>query len=218
MSRRFFAAVPSSLLRRPAVAPNPMRPMNLDRVKATSIPGLSRHAISRPAVPNLSLSSSHSTCLAVPPSIPASPKDLQKSSKAEAEQLADIMKEVMTSYGEDSAPRDLSATWGKRWWGNLHNRPRGLVNLSKYRSKKFAMKKHRYTKRWRFRRLKVAAVGNTPFAKKVRVMMSAKFSQQNDKDIDAISREQLSDAMESTTASAKPGGKSGRGKPKSKYM
>ena len=67
------------------------------------------------------------------------------------------------------------------------------------------------------RRTKVAAIGNTPFQKKVRVMMAARFEHHGDKDINAISRDQLDETMGAYTDGKVPGKGHGGFRRKSKY-
>jgi hypothetical protein len=65
----------------------------------------------------------------------------------------------------------------KRMWGKIHfgNVFHGLRNSSmatqRFRGQRFSMKKHRYKKRWKFRRYKLAALAHVPFQKKLRIGM-----------------------------------------------
>ena len=66
--------------------------------------------------------------------------------------------------------------WRKNF-GNVRQVPRGYEYLSsKYRNNMFRMKKHRYTKRWRMKRYKIAALANTPFNRKIKLHMLPKLT------------------------------------------
>ena len=126
-----------------------------------------------------------------------------------------------------TAARTFSATpinfrWGKKWYGNVLNVRRNLNmgplgGASARRSKRFRVKKDALKKRYKFKRMKVAAIGNTPFTKKVRVMMAGRFDHHSDKDIDAISSQQLDDATSGRVDPGTTGKKTSRGRAKSKY-
>ena len=62
-------------------------------------------------------------------------------------------------------------------FGNIRQVPRGYqYPVSIYRTKIFRMKKHRYTKRWRMNRYKLAALANMPFNRKIRLHMLPKLT------------------------------------------
>jgi hypothetical protein len=85
--------------------------------------------------------------------------------------------------------------WGKVHFGNVFMGMRNAPFMyPRYRNQLFSMKKHRYTKRWKFRRYKIAALANVPFSKKLRVGMLPKLAGSADdtmmgtmKDFDAFS-------------------------------
>lgn len=98
--------------------------------------------------------------------------------------------ESEATFGDPSGGESLTFTqpirikgrgkgqWGSPYFGKIFHQPRNFAySTSTYWSKKFRMKKHRYTKRWQKRRYKVAALANLPFAKKLRVNMIPKLQQ-----------------------------------------
>lgn len=68
--------------------------------------------------------------------------------------------------------------WSKVFLGNVFsNMPYNWNhNFMNFRQRRFRMKKHRYQKRWQFRRFKIAALANVPFQRKLRLGMLPKLS------------------------------------------
>jgi len=198
----------------PSFIPVPRRGVNLDYIPSHSFltPLALRPCLEMPRIANLSMTLASE----VPPPrslLPPPAQPLQRSAPPQTE-----------SYG--NGLDTLSARWGKKWYGNAFNLRRnldmgGTNQMSKKRSSKFRMKKYHYRKRYKFRRQKLAAIGNTPFTKKVRVMMAGRFEHHTDKDIDAISTEQLNEATQQGSGSSTAGVRKRageKGRVKSKYQ
>ncbi|CCW70145.1 unnamed protein product [Phytomonas sp. Hart1] len=80
------------------------------------------------------------------------------------------------------------------------------------------MKKHRILKRFRFRRYKLAAVANLPFARMIRVGMLPELKSSKTKKADIVETG-LSDHLVKTAKTTTGGKVSGkRSRPKSKYQ
>jgi hypothetical protein len=144
--------------------------------------------------------------------------------------------ETDTTFGDPSGGEVLQFTqpirlahrgkgqWGKAFFGKVFHQPRNFAyQTSTYWSKKFRMKKHRYTKRWQKRRYKVAALANLPFAKKLRVNMIPKLNQGKKKsgEAGALDMDFSPQAQDAAAAAATGKLKSGvkkRYRPKSKYQ
>ena len=140
-----------------------------------------------------------------------------------------------TTYGDPSGQEGLTATqplrsgikgkgqWGKPQFGKVWHTPRNFAyQTSTYWSKKFRMKRHRYTKRWRKRRYKLASLANLPFAKKLRVNMIPKLAQGKrsdaaSSDLDDFSLEAQDLAAAAVQGKTKSATKK-RYRPKSKYQ
>lgn len=116
--------------------------------------------------------------------------------------------------------------WGTPFFGKVWHQPRNFAYAtSKSWHKKFYMKKHRYTKRWRKRRYKLAALANLPFAKKLRVDMIPRLQQGKKKAPSEAASAALDtfsiDAQELVASAVQGKTKSGvktRFRPKSKYQ
>lgn len=123
-----------------------------------------------------------------------------------------------TSYGE--ALQELSARWAAKFYGQVTFGPRNYpYPSSRWLARRFQMKKHRILKRFRFRRYKLAAVANLPFAKMVRVGMLPELKSSKTKKGDAVDAglsSQLVQAARSSSAGGKTKGK--RSRPRSKYQ
>lgn len=115
--------------------------------------------------------------------------------------------------------------WGAIHFGKVWNQPRNFAHFTaKAWHKKFRMKKHRYTKRWRKRRYKVAALANLPFARRLRVDMIPRLQQGKKKassEAVSVALEDVSvDAQDLVVAAVRGKTKTGvkaRYRPKSKY-
>lgn len=123
-----------------------------------------------------------------------------------------------TSYGE-RLPNDLSCRWGKKFYGRVTFGPRNYpYPSSRWLARRFKMKKHRIVKRFRFRRYKLAAVANLPFAKMIRVGMLPELKSSKTKagdNVEAGLSSQLVSAARTTTGGKVKGR---RRRPKSKYQ
>lgn len=121
---------------------------------------------------------------------------------------------------------ELGAYWGQRFFGNVTH---GFRNFgypwSRWYIRRYGMKKHRYTKRWKVRRYKLASVANLPFAKMIRINMLPELkSKKGNKaagggfDVDAAAAPTVATQISSAANSLAGGGRVGRRhRPKSKY-
>jgi hypothetical protein len=147
------------------------------------------------------------------------------------------------AFTDSSARETLTATqpirsgrnkkqWGAVFFGNIFHQPRNFqYPVSRAWASKFRMKKHRYKKRWRQRRYKLAALANMPFAKKLRVDMlpnlrsgKAKKDSAAADDFSSVSNK-AQDAVAAAVQDNAPGkkktkttAKKGARRPKSKYQ
>lgn len=122
------------------------------------------------------------------------------------------------SYG-DVAPSEVSCRWAAKFYGQVTFGPRNFpYSSSRWLARRFRMKKHRILKRFRFRRYKLAAVANLPFAKMIRVGMLPELKSSKTKKGDAVESGLASQLV--STAQASTGGKvkGRRPRPKSKYQ
>lgn len=114
----------------------------------------------------------------------------------------------------------LSCRWAAKFYGKVTFAPRNYpYPSSRWLARRFQMKKHRIVKRFRFRRYKLAAVANLPFAKMIRVGMLPELKSSKTKKGDAVENglaSQLVSAARTATATGKSKGK--RTRPKSKYQ
>ena len=85
----------------------------------------------------------------------------------------------------------LECRWGRKWFGNYCNLPRNSFTPfgNKKRLWKFRVKKQQFKHRQKKKRVKVAAIGNTPFNKKIRVQMTSRFDHINEHDVNAVANE-----------------------------
>ncbi|KAK7194398.1 hypothetical protein NESM_000356000 [Novymonas esmeraldas] len=122
------------------------------------------------------------------------------------------------SYGE--LLQQLSCRWAAKFYGKVTFGPRNYpYPSSRWLARRFQMKKHRILKRFRFRRYKLAAVANLPFAKMIRVGMLPELKSSKTKKGDAVDMglsSQLVTAARSSAGATKSKGK--RTRPKSKYQ
>lgn len=113
----------------------------------------------------------------------------------------------------------LSCRWAAKFYGQVTFGPRNFpYPSSRWLARRFKMKKHKIVKRFRFRRYKLAAVANLPFAKMIRVGMLPELKSSKSKKGDAVEAglsSQLVSAAKSSTG-GKIKGK--RSRPKSKYQ
>ncbi|GET89494.1 hypothetical protein, conserved [Leishmania tarentolae] len=131
---------------------------------------------------------------------------------------AAAMNTRMAQYGE--VPEQLSCRWAAKFYGKVTYGPRNYpYPSSRWLARRFQMKKHRILKRFRFRRYKLAAVANLPFAKMIRVGMLPELKSSKTKKGDAVDMglsSQLVSAARSSAGATKTKGK--RTRPKSKYQ
>ena len=128
--------------------------------------------------------------------------------------------------GDNLGSKPTTPHW-RQGFGNVRHVPRNYDNAtSKYRSKQFKMKKHRYTKRWRMNRYKLAALANMPFNRKIRLHMLPKLTQgtsstgragSSELDLDGMSKV-VDVAAQRASADGGQRGKFTRARPPSKYM
>jgi hypothetical protein len=152
---------------------------------------------------------------------------------ADADDEGSVAHFPVTTFGDPSGGESLTATqpilrtsqksqWGKAHFGKVWHTPRNFPFMSgRYWQVKFTMKKHRYTKRWRKRRYKVAALANMPFAKKLRVDMIPKLQQSKKRSDSPLDLDFTPDQQEAAIGALNPKTKSGnkpRSRPKSKYQ
>lgn len=121
-------------------------------------------------------------------------------------------------YGE--LLEQLSCRWAAKFYGKVTYAPRNYpYPSSRWLARRFKMKKHRIIKRFRFRRYKLAAVANLPFAKMIRVGMLPELKSSKTKKGDVVDvglSSQLVGAARSSASTTKDKGK--RSRPKSKYQ
>jgi hypothetical protein len=123
-----------------------------------------------------------------------------------------------SKYGE--LLEQLSCRWAAKFYGKVTFAPRNYpYPSSRWLARRFQMKKHRIVKRFRFRRYKLAAVANLPFAKMIRVGMLPELKSSKTKKGDTVDNglsSQLVSAARNSSAAGKSKGK--RTRPKSKYQ
>ncbi|KAG5501889.1 hypothetical protein JKF63_04159 [Porcisia hertigi] len=125
---------------------------------------------------------------------------------------------VNSKYGD--VLERLSCRWAAKFYGKVTFGPRNYpYPSSRWLARRFQMKKHRILKRFRFRRYKLAAVANLPFAKMIRVGMLPELKSSKTKKGDTVDMglsSQLVTAARSSAGATKTKGK--RTRPKSKYQ
>ncbi|AYU79731.1 conserved hypothetical protein [Leishmania infantum JPCM5] len=135
-----------------------------------------------------------------------------------ASAAAAAMKSGRSKYGD--VLEQLSCRWAAKFYGKVTYGPRNYpYPSSRWLARRFQMKKHRILKRFRFRRYKLAAVANLPFAKMIRVGMLPELKSSKTKKGDTVDMglsSQLVSAARSSAGATKTKGK--RTRPKSKYQ
>lgn len=124
-----------------------------------------------------------------------------------------------SSFGE--LLEQLSCRWAAKFYGNVTFGPRNYpYPSSRWLARRFKMKKHRIIKRFRFRRYKLAAVANLPFARMIRVGMLPELKSSKTKKGDAVEASLSSQLVDAARSSSATGGKAKgkRTRPKSKYQ
>lgn len=113
---------------------------------------------------------------------------------------------------------ELSARWAAKFYGQVTFGPRNYpYPSSRWLARRFQMKKHRIIKRFRFRRYKLAAVANLPFAKMIRVGMLPELKSSKTKRGDVVDPT-LSGQLVSAVKNTGEKRKGQRTRPKSKYQ
>ncbi|RNF00867.1 hypothetical protein TraAM80_07330 [Trypanosoma rangeli] len=135
---------------------------------------------------------------------------------AEEEAAEGWQVEAAAGYGEQL--EELSARWAAKFYGRVTFGPRNYpYPSSRWLARRFRMKKHRIIKRFRFRRYKLAAVANLPFAKMIRVGLLPELKSSKTKKGDAVEAD-LSGQLISAVRGSGGKQKGRRGRPKSKYQ
>lgn len=121
------------------------------------------------------------------------------------------------SYGERI--RQLSCRWAAKFYGQVTFGPRNFpYPSSRWLARRFQMKKHRIIKRFRFRRYKLAAVANLPFAKMIRVGMLPELKSSKTRKGDVVDAELASQLVGAARGSTGAKEKGKRTRPRSKYQ
>ncbi|ESL08385.1 hypothetical protein TRSC58_03912 [Trypanosoma rangeli SC58] len=137
-------------------------------------------------------------------------------SSSSAESAEEEASKVAGSYGEQL--EELSARWAAKFYGRVTFGPRNYpYPSSRWLARRFKMKKHRIIKRFRFRRYKLAAVANLPFAKMIRVGLLPELKSSKTKKGDAVEAD-LGGQLVSAVRGSGGKQKGRRGRPKSKYQ
>ncbi|ORC87544.1 uncharacterized protein TM35_000211500 [Trypanosoma theileri] len=143
----------------------------------------------------------------------------ETSSKQQQQQKEEAQKptaEAPVGYGEQLD--EVTARWAAKFYGQVTFGPRNYpYPSSRWLARRFKMKKHKIIKRFRFRRYKLAAVANLPFAKMIRVGMLPELKSSKTKKGDALDAE-LTGQLVTAVRSAGGKQKGHRGRPKSKYQ
>ena len=106
--------------------------------------------------------------------------------------------------------------WRKKRFGFVSWGPNNFPhNVSRWLGMRHAMKKHRYLKRYKFQRMKLAAVSNLPFSKMIRVNLLPELK--SAKAGSSSQTESVDVATSSQIVSSIKGGSGKRRRPKSKY-
>nr|CCC91233.1 conserved hypothetical protein [Trypanosoma congolense IL3000] len=120
------------------------------------------------------------------------------------------------AYGEQLD--EYSARWAAKFYGQVTFGPRNYpYPSSRWLARRFKMKKHKIIKRFRFRRYKLAAVANLPFAKMIRVGMLPELKSSKTKKGDMVDPS-LSGQLVSAVKNMGDKKKGQRTRPKSKYQ
>jgi hypothetical protein len=136
---------------------------------------------------------------------------------AEAARVTTEEEDSARTFGERVLEKTIG--WRPKHYGNVTYGPRNYpYPISRWLGRRFRMKKHKILKRMRFRRYKLAAIANLPFAKMIRVGMLPELKSSKTKagdTVDAGLSSLLVGAAKSATG-IKAAGK--RSRPKSKYQ
>lgn len=143
--------------------------------------------------------------------------------KANENDVKGVVVQSSTALGVDVPLDSPMARWGKKFFGNIFHGMRNYsYPMSRWYSRRYGMKKHRYKKRWQFRRYKLASIANLPLGKMIRIGLlpelksgaTATKSEDATPDVTSLIRSALN---------AQQGGKGAdkkmtRSRPKSKYQ
>lgn len=123
----------------------------------------------------------------------------------------------VSSYGDTarSQQEQLTTRWGKVHFGNVFHAPRNYVGGSRWYRRRYSMKKHRYKKRWRTRRFKLAALANLPHYRMIRISMLPDLKKQSKGKGNAPGVDGIADLV---SAAFEGSSKAQRGRPYSKYQ
>ncbi|KAG8343110.1 hypothetical protein TRVL_06057 [Trypanosoma vivax] len=217
-------SAPSSLHpKRPSPLPIPMRGSFIDRRPASAFlserhaaPSYRRHMVS-----SADLSHRPMDCLLgdeaamMGNETPLLHSDTKKG-KCRGQLEKQVVDQVIAVYGDRL--QELSARWAAKFYGQVTFGPRNYpYPSSRWLARRFKMKKHKIIKRFRFRRYKLAAVANLPFAKMIRVGMLPELKSSKTKKGDVVDAA-LSGQLVSAARSAGDKKKGQRSRPKSKYQ
>lgn len=117
------------------------------------------------------------------------------------------------------AVMDYSCRWSSKFYGQVTFGPRGFAYpSSRWLARRFRMKKHKILKRFRFRRYKLAAIANLPFAKMIRVGMLPELKSSKTRKGDAVDLDLSTQLVQQARSSTGGKVKGRRSRPKSKYQ
>lgn len=139
---------------------------------------------------------------------------LETIAKKDAKVPNAVMARLGANYGDSqkSQTEELSMRWAKTFFGNLFHGPRNYLHRgSRWYTRRYKMKKHRYKKRWTRRRYKLAAIANLPHARMVRISMLPDLRKQS-----TGSESSLADLIGNAFQAA--GKKGGRPRPYSRFQ
>lgn len=114
---------------------------------------------------------------------------------------------------------NLDCRWSSKFYGQVTFGPRGFAYpSSRWLARRFRMKKHKILKRFRFRRYKLAAIANLPFAKMIRVGMLPELKSSKTRKGDAVDGDLSTQLVQQVRSSTGGKVKGRRSRPKSKYQ
>lgn len=124
---------------------------------------------------------------------------------------------LVSSYGDSARTQQeqLTTRWGKVHFGNVFHAPRNYIGGSRWYMRRYSMKKHRYKKRWRQRRFKLAALANLPHYRMIRISMLPDLKKQSKGKGNAPGVDGIADLV---SAAFEGSSKATRGRPYSKYQ
>lgn len=136
---------------------------------------------------------------------------------AEAARVTQEDDESVRTFGDRVLEKTVR--WRPKHYGNVTFGPRNYpYPISRWLGRRFRMKKHKILKRMRFRRYKLAAIANLPFAKMIRVGMLPELKSSKSKSADTVDAG-LGSLLVGAAKSATGGKVAGkRSRPKSKYQ